>query len=154
MFHPLYKYCVDVRDSLGVYVANRVADKIVPLFDHIWVCRSGSAADTQALADYAKYYLSQHSADIGRAPSVHTAATLLSKMAYENKDNLMAGMIIAGIDPETGLKKKKMKMKMDRQSLFFSYSSFSSLSLSPPFLVNVCNAMYLICHFLVQTLYR
>jgi len=49
----------DSRVSTGTYVANRVSDKIVQVSDHIFICRSGSAADTQALSDYVKYYLSQ-----------------------------------------------------------------------------------------------
>ena len=50
----------DSRTSTGSYVANRVADKIVPITDHVWTCRSGSAADTQAVVDYVKYYLEPH----------------------------------------------------------------------------------------------
>ena len=50
----------DSRTSTGSYVANRVSDKIVPITDHIWCCLSGSAADTQAVAEYVKYYLEQH----------------------------------------------------------------------------------------------
>ncbi len=49
----------DSRVSTGTYVANRVSDKIAQLSDHIFCCRSGSAADTQALTDYVKYYLKQ-----------------------------------------------------------------------------------------------
>lgn len=49
----------DSRVSTGVYVANRVSDKISQLSEHIYCCRSGSAADTQALTDYCRYYLSQ-----------------------------------------------------------------------------------------------
>ena len=49
----------DSRVSTGTYVANRVSDKIAQISDHIFVCRSGSAADTQALTDYVKYYLNQ-----------------------------------------------------------------------------------------------
>lgn len=49
----------DSRVSTGVYVANRVSDKIAQLSDHIFCCRSGSAADTQALTDYVKHFLSQ-----------------------------------------------------------------------------------------------
>jgi len=49
----------DSRTSTGTYVANRVSDKIVQLHDSIWCCRSGSAADTQALTDYVRHYLSQ-----------------------------------------------------------------------------------------------
>lgn len=37
----------DSRTSTGAYVANRVTNKLTKLTDHIYVCRSGSAADTQ-----------------------------------------------------------------------------------------------------------
>ena len=51
--------CADSRTSTGTYVANRVTDKLVQLSPYIYCCRSGSAADTQALTDYVHYYLSQ-----------------------------------------------------------------------------------------------
>jgi 20S proteasome alpha/beta subunit len=38
----------------------------------------------------------------GIRPPVHTAATLFQKMCYENKDNLSAGIIVAGWDKEAG----------------------------------------------------
>ena len=44
----------------GAYIANRVTDKITPVTDAIYCCRSGSAADTQAIADYVRYYLQLH----------------------------------------------------------------------------------------------
>lgn len=50
----------DSRTSTGSYVANRVSDKIVPIHDYVWACRSGSAADTQAVSDYVKYYINGH----------------------------------------------------------------------------------------------
>ena len=46
----------DSRVSTGTYAANRVSDKIAQISDHIFVFRSGSAADTQALTGYVKYY--------------------------------------------------------------------------------------------------
>lgn len=49
----------DSRTSTGTYVANRTTDKIVQISEHIFACRSGSAADTQAVTDYVKHYLSQ-----------------------------------------------------------------------------------------------
>jgi 20S proteasome subunit beta 1 len=49
----------DSRVSTGTYVANRISDKIAQISDHIFVCRSGSAADTQALTDYVKHFLNQ-----------------------------------------------------------------------------------------------
>ena len=42
----------DSRVSTGTYVSNRASDKLTPLSDFIWLLRSGSAADTQAVADY------------------------------------------------------------------------------------------------------
>lgn len=50
----------DSRTSTGSYVANRVADKIVPIHDYVWACRSGSAADTQAVIDAVKHYVAIH----------------------------------------------------------------------------------------------
>ncbi len=47
----------DSRTSSGVYVANRVSDKLTEISDHIFCCRSGSSADTQAIADIVKYNL-------------------------------------------------------------------------------------------------
>ena len=38
----------DSRVSTGTYIANRVSDKVTHLHDSIYMCRSGSAADTQA----------------------------------------------------------------------------------------------------------
>eukprot|EP00542_Grammatophora_oceanica_P017955 CAMPEP_0194046054 /NCGR_PEP_ID=MMETSP0009_2-20130614/19194_1 /TAXON_ID=210454 /ORGANISM="Grammatophora oceanica, Strain CCMP 410" /LENGTH=225 /DNA_ID=CAMNT_0038691177 /DNA_START=63 /DNA_END=740 /DNA_ORIENTATION=+ len=92
----------DTRTSTGVYVANRTSDKIAQLSTHIFCCRSGSAADTQALSDYVKYYLSTIELETGQPPLVKVAAHLMRKLAYENKDQLMAGVIIAGWDPVHG----------------------------------------------------
>jgi len=92
----------DSRVSTGSYVANRTSDKISQLHDHIWCCRSGSAADTQALTDYVRHYLSQLAVETGRVPTVKTAAHLMRRLCYENKDNLMAGVIVGGWDPVAG----------------------------------------------------
>ncbi len=50
----------DSRTTTGSYIANRVSDKITPVHQYIYCCRSGSAADTQAVADYVRYYLDLH----------------------------------------------------------------------------------------------
>merc|ERR1712071_425342 len=73
-----------------------------PLHDRIWCCRSGSAADTQALTDYVKHYLSQLAVETGKAPTVKVAAHLMKRLCYENKDMLMAGVIVGGWDPIEG----------------------------------------------------
>lgn len=41
-------------------MANRVSDKLTQLHHSIYCCRSGSAADTQALSDYTRYFLASH----------------------------------------------------------------------------------------------
>lgn len=46
----------DSRTTTGSYIANRVTDKLTQIHDTIYCCRSGSAADTQAVADMVKYY--------------------------------------------------------------------------------------------------
>jgi len=92
----------DSRTSTGTYIANRVSDKIVPLHDSIWTCRSGSAADTQTIADHVRHYLGSHATELGRKPRVKTAASLISKIIYNNKDRMQAGMICAGFDPYNG----------------------------------------------------
>lgn len=47
----------DSRTTTGTYIANRVSDKITPMTESIFCCRSGSAADTQAISDYVRYVL-------------------------------------------------------------------------------------------------
>ena len=42
------------------YIANRVTDKLTRVTDYIYCCRSGSAADTQAIADIVNYHMSFH----------------------------------------------------------------------------------------------
>eukprot|EP00965_Chrysotila_dentata_P222576 6193060-Pleurochrysis_carterae.AAC.2 len=58
----------DSRTSTGVYIANRVTNKVTKIDEKIYVCRSGSAADTQAISDYARYFLDNH-----RQPSLCAA---------------------------------------------------------------------------------
>mmetsp|Transcript_6057 Transcript_6057/g.9460 ORF Transcript_6057/g.9460 Transcript_6057/m.9460 type:complete len:218 (+) Transcript_6057:233-886(+) len=90
----------DSRTSTGIYVANRVSDKLTPVHDLIYCCRSGSAADTQAISDIVRVQLASHATQLGRLPAVKTAATLFQRYCYEYKDRLMAGIICAGYDEE------------------------------------------------------
>ncbi|GIQ84606.1 proteasome B-type subunit, partial [Kipferlia bialata] len=80
------------------YVANRVSKKISKITDTIFICRSGSAADTQALADLVKRYLQDHMLETNEPARVKTAARLLQLVAYNNRGYLSAGMIIGGVD--------------------------------------------------------
>lgn len=92
----------DSRTSTGAYVANRVSDKLTPVHDRIFCCRSGSAADTQAISDYVKFYLQMHAVELGERPMVQTAAKLFQQLCYHNKQHLLAGIICAGWDPKNG----------------------------------------------------
>merc|ERR1719487_664056 len=92
----------DSRTSTGDYVANRASRKISKVHDKIFVCRCGSAADTQALTGFVINYLGQHAVELGGEPTVNTAANLFRMIAYNNKDNLMAGFLIAGYDEKRG----------------------------------------------------
>eukprot|EP00026_Physarum_polycephalum_P014775 Phypoly_transcript_15328.p1 GENE.Phypoly_transcript_15328~~Phypoly_transcript_15328.p1 ORF type:complete len:221 (+),score=39.21 Phypoly_transcript_15328:85-747(+) len=92
----------DSRTTTGSYIANRVTNKITPVHERIFCCRSGSAADTQAISDYVKYYLQMHTSELGEQPEVKTAATLFQMLCYNNKDNLLAGIICAGWDKFNG----------------------------------------------------
>ncbi|ORX44452.1 proteasome subunit beta type-6 [Hesseltinella vesiculosa] len=92
----------DSRTTTGAYIANRVTDKLTKVHDRIYCCRSGSAADTQAVADIVHYHLQMYSVQENEAPSVRTASSLFQEMCYQNKDNLMAGIIVAGWDEKDG----------------------------------------------------
>lgn len=92
----------DGRTTTGSYVSNRVTDKLDQVSDRIFVLRSGSAADTQAVGDIVKYYLNMHTSELDRQPSVHTAACMLRDLIFQNKDRLVAGMICGGWDPLEG----------------------------------------------------
>ncbi len=92
----------DSRVSTGVYISNRASDKITAVDDKILVCRSGSAADTQAVSDYVRYFLDSHKMEYGKPPRVSTAANFFRSLCYDNKDMLTAGIIIAGYDEFKG----------------------------------------------------
>lgn len=88
----------DTRTSAGIYVVDRHTDKVKRLTENIYVCESGSAADTEAIADYVTYYLNNQSLELEEDARVETAAKLISGFIYPNKNHLSASMIVAGYD--------------------------------------------------------
>lgn len=92
----------DSRTSTGTYVANRVSNKITRITDSVYCCRSGSAADTQALADIVTYRMSMHEIEMGRPAAVKTVANTFREMCYQYRDDLMAGILCAGYDRVNG----------------------------------------------------
>lgn len=100
-------------DFLGSSIANRVTDKLTQVYEKIWCCRSGSAADTQAINDIVQHYLSVYayvssknklmdSLMYDRPPTVQVAAAIFQELCYSNKEQLSAGLIIAGWDELNG----------------------------------------------------
>ena len=92
----------DSRTSSGVYVANRVADKIWPIAKNIFALKSGSAADTQFLLQITKNYVTQFAIEYGDLPLVKVATRVLQQYQYEYKDNLSAALIVCGVDNVEG----------------------------------------------------
>ncbi|KAJ3205788.1 Proteasome subunit beta type-1 [Entophlyctis luteolus] len=92
----------DSRTTTGSYIANRVTDKLTIVHDRIFCCRSGSAADTQAVADIVHYYLQMFAMTEGEPPTVKAAAALFQELCYSNKDQLSAGIIVGGWDKYEG----------------------------------------------------
>lgn len=78
----------DSRTTTGAYIANRVTDKLTQVHDTIWCCRSGSAADTQAVADIVQYHLGMYGVMNNEPPTTQTAAALFQELCYDNKDQL------------------------------------------------------------------
>ncbi|CAG8491588.1 3682_t:CDS:2 [Paraglomus brasilianum] len=93
----------DSRTSMGgSYTVNRVTDKLTYVSDRIYCCRSGSAADTQAVASIVTYYLQLYAIQHEEEPPVRVAASLFQELCYKNKDALSAGIICAGWDKHDG----------------------------------------------------
>ena len=84
----------DSRTTTGAYIANRVTDKLTQVHDTIWCCRSGSAADTQAVADIVDYHLGMYGITNEEQPTTQTAAALFQELCYDNKDQLRLVMLI------------------------------------------------------------
>lgn len=64
-----------------------MTDKLTRVHDTIWCCRSGSAADTQAIADIVHYQLGLYTMMNG-PPTTQTAAAIFQEICYANKDQL------------------------------------------------------------------
>nr|CCC90850.1 putative proteasome beta-1 subunit [Trypanosoma congolense IL3000] len=92
----------DSRTSSGTYVVNRASNKLTKLSKKIYCCRSGSAADTQALAELTANYLEGYEADTSRPVNVASAANIFKKLCYMNRWAISAGIIVAGYDSVNG----------------------------------------------------
>lgn len=92
----------DSRTTMGAYIANRVTDKLTKVTNNIYCCRSGSAADTQAVADIVSYRLNLFQMENNEEPTVHAAANVFRDICYNYREQLTAGIICAGWDKRNG----------------------------------------------------
>ena len=92
----------DSRTTTGAYIANRVTDKLTRVSDYVYCCRSGSAADTQAIADIVSYRLGFYEMETNEVPEVRVAANMFRDICYNYRDQLTAGIVVAGWDKRLG----------------------------------------------------
>ena len=90
----------DTRTSVSGYVSNRFAYKIVPILNQAVICRSGSAADTQYLADQTKWELQARDYRYQIRPTLSQLSRLLRSLMLESSHELTASLICAGYDRE------------------------------------------------------
>lgn len=89
----------DTRTSVGSYVSNRYADKIATILQTAVICRSGSAADTQHLAELANVEFRERYYRYRVLPTVSQIAHLLRSQV--NQD-MAASLICAGYQEGEG----------------------------------------------------
>ncbi|KAK0400665.1 hypothetical protein QR680_015379 [Steinernema hermaphroditum] len=92
----------DSRTSAGSYISSRATDKITPITDGLVVCRSGSAADTQCVADVVKYALEVYSMMEGEPVSIYRAAQIFRRYLYDYREQMSASVLVAGFDEKLG----------------------------------------------------
>ena len=86
----------DSRTSVSTYVSHKAAHKIDPIGSYCVMARSGSAADTQALAVAAHQYFQTRSY-AGCPPTVSQIAHWLRHQTYGKGKSV--SLIVAGYDP-------------------------------------------------------
>lgn len=95
----------DSRTSAGSTIACRNSDKITQIAPQVFVARTGSTADTQELARYAKQYLNvlnTSSPNEEGKKYVRTAANCLGNLVRNNRKMLSAGFLCCGYDKAEG----------------------------------------------------
>ncbi|KAK6042237.1 peptidase, T1 family [Cooperia oncophora] len=66
------------------------------------VCRSGTAADTQAIADIVKYHLEVYTMLENEPVTIYRATQIFRKFLYNYRDQLSASVLVAGWDEKCG----------------------------------------------------
>ncbi|KAK6016319.1 hypothetical protein OSTOST_18199 [Ostertagia ostertagi] len=84
------------------FISSRATNKITPITDHLVVCRSGTAADTQAIADIVKYHLEVYTMLEQEPVTIYRATQIFRKFLYNYRDQLSASVLVAGWDEKCG----------------------------------------------------
>lgn len=92
----------DTRTTSGVYIVNRAQDKLTKITENIYCCRSGSSADTEAVADIVRYRLNLFEVENNEPASVQAAANVFKDICYNYREQLQVGIICAGWDKRNG----------------------------------------------------
>ena len=79
-----------------------MSDKLTKITDRIYCCRSGSSADTQAIADIVAYHLNFYEMELNEPPLVKTAANVFQDLCYSYRNQMTAGILVAGWDKREG----------------------------------------------------
>jgi len=88
----------DSQTSSGNLVTNRVADKITQISKFSVCCRSGSAADTQAITNQLRIEVKENSTRTEQNVKIRTIVQMLRNFCYKEKEKLNCGFICTGWD--------------------------------------------------------
>lgn len=94
-------FASDSRATAGSTVSCRTSNKITELAPKVFVARTGTTADTQALSRYARYSLNaltMNSPGGEVSKPVTVASQFLRKLIQSNKEILTAALICGGVE--------------------------------------------------------
>ncbi|KAK8885816.1 Proteasome subunit beta type-6 [Tritrichomonas musculus] len=96
-------FASDSRSTAGSTVSCRTSNKITELNPKVFVARTGSTADTQALSRYARYILNALTIDSPTGEPqkpVTVASQYLRRILQSNKEILTAAIICGGVEAD------------------------------------------------------
>ncbi len=95
----------DKRATMGAFIANKEAQKLNKITDHIYMTIAGGVADAQALIDILRAQAKLFELQEKRKMPVRSASRFLSNLLFRNKFTpYEVGLIIGGITEEEGPK--------------------------------------------------
>ncbi|SPP81483.1 proteasome subunit beta type-6-like [Drosophila guanche] len=120
----------DSRTTSNCMVSNRVTDKVNRITDNVYCCRSGSAADTQQLAEEVSILMWRRKMHTGQQTLVRDVAAEFRDKCYTGRRCLLAGIIVGGWDDLHGAQVYNISLggMMTREN--FSYGGTGSIYIS------------------------